>query len=266
MRQTARRYLPRPIRLAVALLRRAAADALAGYRFASSRAGIEGFVQPFRRYALPLRVYPGQEAVAEAKRRNSLILAAALDGTVVGPGEVWSLWRFAGAPTRRKGYGEAAAIVDGELTTSVGGATCLVSTVIFNAGLIAGLDVVERTQHSVDTYGERRYFELGRDATIEYGYLDLRFANPYPYPLRLTVTVEPDEVRAAFHAPAHRPIDVLVEVRVDRSNPSVIRTETVQTTRGTMLPTRRWVGHSSYRVPASAPATALGQLGAVSRA
>ena len=50
----------------------------------------------------------------------------------------------------------------------------------FNAGLLAGLEIVERSEHSVDTYSDQRYFELGRDTTIEYGYLDLRFRNELP--------------------------------------------------------------------------------------
>jgi vancomycin resistance protein VanW len=254
MRRFARRYLPRPLRLAVALARRALADRRAGHRLASRRAPADAFPHLFEGYALPMIVYPGQEAAAEAKRTNARILATALDGTVVGPGEVWSLWRFAGAPTRAKGYGEAAAIVDGELTTVVGGATCLVSTVVFNAGLLAGLDPVERTQHSVDTYGERRYFQLGRDATIEYGYLDLRFHNPFPFPLRLTVAVDTTEVRATFHAPVPRPFDVAIDVAVDRGEPGVITARTRRTTRGELLPTRTWIGYSRYRIPTAGPA------------
>lgn len=255
MRRWLRTVIPAPIRLTIAVLRRGLRDLASGARFAARR-DWRGPRHPFGEYALPMLIYPGQEATAEAKRRNSELIADALDGSVVRPGETWSLWKLAGAPTQAKGYGEAAAIVNGELTTAVGGATCLVSTVVFNAGLLAGLEVVERSQHSIDTYGERRYFELGRDATIEYGYLDLRFRNTFPWPLRLEVQVDPTEVRAAFTAHAPRPFEVQVTVEVDRSAPGAIEARTRRTTRGPMLPTQTWIAISRYRTDLSSSADA----------
>jgi vancomycin resistance protein VanW len=262
MRRFARRHLPRPLRLAIALLRRAVLDALAGRRFATTREPADAYRHPFEDYTLPLIVYPGQEAVAETKLRNLQLLAESLDGTVVAPGELWSLWRLAGMPSRAKGYGEAAAIINGELTTAVGGATCLASSVIFNAALLAGLDVVERTQHSVDTYGERRYFDLGRDATIEYGYLDLRLANPHPVPVRLSVTVANHEVRARFQSPTPAAFRVAVTVDVDRSNPGMIHARTHRTIQGPAHPSTSSVFESRYRIPGIAEGF---RLDAVSR-
>lgn len=248
MRRWLRAVVPAPIRLTVAVLRRGLRDLASGDRFATRHDSDQRPAHPFAEYALPMLVYAGQEAAAEAKRKNSQILADALNGSVVQPGQTWSLWKLAGAPTRSKGYGEAAAIVNGELTSAVGGATCLVSTVVFNAGLLAGLEVTERAHHSVDTYGERRYFELGRDATIEYGYLDLRFRNDLPWPLHLEVRVDTDEVRAIFRAPVPRPFEVDVTVEVDRSTPDVIETRTRRAIRGHMIPTQTWLSASRYRL------------------
>lgn len=245
MRRWLRTIIPAPVRLPIAVLRRGLRDLASGQRFAT-RSDWPEPQHPFGEYALPMRIYPGQEAAGETKRRNSQLLAEALSGSVVQPGETWSLWRLAGAPSRAKGYGEAAAIVNGELTTAIGGATCLVSTVVFNAGLLAGLEVVERAQHSIDTYGERRYFELGRDATIEYGYLDLRFRNEFPWPLRLNVTVEDDAVSATFDAPIPRPFEVEVTVEVDRSSRDVIEARTRRAIRGPMVQPRTWTAHSRY--------------------
>ena len=146
-------------------------------------------------------IYPGQEHLAEGKRHNQRVMAHALDGVRVEPGEVLSLWRCAGRPSARRGYLPGAAIVAGELTSEDGGATCQLSTVFYNAGLLAGLDVVERHAHSVDVYGEARYFEPGRDATIEYGVLDVRFRNPYPFAVLLELTTDDDRVEAVFRAP-----------------------------------------------------------------
>lgn len=255
MRRWLRTTVPAPLRLTVALLRRGLRDLASGVRFAT-RADLQ---QPpahrFAEYALPMLVYAGQEAAGEAKRQNSRILADALNGSIVQPGETWSLWKLAGAPTRAKGYGEAAAIVNGELTSAVGGATCLVSTVVYNAGLLAGLEVVERAHHSIDTYGESRYFELGRDATIEYGYLDLRFRNDFPWPLYLELQVDANGVRATFRAPVPRPFEVDVTVEVHRPTPDVLEARTRRAIHGPMLPTRTWLSESRYRLDPNGDAT-----------
>jgi len=256
MRRLLRSTVPAPVRLIVAVLRRGLNDLATGIRFATKREW-DSPAHPFGEYALPMLTYPGQEQAREAKHTNSQLLAAALRGSVVEPGETWSLWQLAGAPTRAKGYSEASAIVNGELTNAVGGATCLVSTVVYNAGLLAGLEVVERTQHSIDTYGEQRYFELGRDATIEYGYLDLRFRNDFPWPLRLEVDVRRDAVQATFVGPLPRPFNVDIAVAVDRSVPGAIKARTRRTTRGPMLPTRTWTTTSRYRVSGLDDSTAI---------
>ena len=94
----------------------------------------------------------------------------------------------------------------------MGGSTCLLSTVVYNAVLLGGMEVAERHAHSVDTYGDARYFELGRDATIEYGYRDLRFRNPFSYPVVLNVDVSDERVRVTVGADSPR--DFTVELAV----------------------------------------------------
>ncbi len=161
------------------LLRRRFADRRSRVWFARRLAVPPAFDYIAAQYALPLRCYPGQEARFEGKRHNLALALAALDGVVVAPREVLSFWKCAGRPTRRQGYAEAAALKNGQLIEEVGGAICLASTVLYNVGLLSGLTVVERYCHSVDTYGDDRYFELGRDAAVEFAYRDLRFRNDH---------------------------------------------------------------------------------------
>ena len=201
LRRAARRWLPRRLRAEVAIARRHLRDRRGGDSFATGRGDPSAFPHRFEGYELPMIIYPGQEHLAEGKRHNQRVMAHALDGVRVEPGEVLSLWRCAGRPSARRGYLPGAAIVAGELTSEDGGATCQLSTVFYNAGLLAGLDVVERHAHSVDVYGEARYFEPGRDATIEYGVLDVRFRNPYPFAVLLEVRADDDRVEAVFRAP-----------------------------------------------------------------
>ena len=198
LRRLARGILPYEVRLRIALVRRAWRDRRAGTAFAVQ--GRERAQPAFEHgvYELPFTDYPGQEGLARAKRHNQRLLGEALDGTVVRPGETFSLWQLAGRPTAADGYAAAAAIKGGRLTTDMGGSTCLLSTVMYNAALLAGMDIVERWAHSVDTYGDSRYFELGRDCSIEYGYRDLRFRNGFTYEVAVSVDVSDERVRIAI--------------------------------------------------------------------
>ena len=254
LRRLARRWLPAPIRLRLALTRRALRDARSGVRFAVARDTRDGGAYEAARYALPFIDYPGQEGMAEAKRHNQRLLASALDGVVIAPGETLSLWRLSGAPTARHGYAVGAALKDGVLTSEIGGATCLLSTILYNVALLGGLEIVERHNHSVDTYGADRYYELGRDATIEYGYLDLRFRNPHAYPVLLTVNVEPERVVVALRTRAEPGFSVEIDVTppMQRRREDGVHVTSVRTARRV-----RWasgtavdedLGMSSYRV------------------
>jgi hypothetical protein len=212
VRRLLRRWLPFELRLRVALFRRWLRDVRVRHTFATDRARGNGFPHAVAAYERAIPIYPGQERFAEAKRTNQCLMAAALDDAIIGPGETFSLWRYVGRPTARRGYARAAALKNGRLTTDVGGATCLLATVVYNIALLGAMEILERKCHSVDSYGARRYFELGRDAAIEYGYTDLRFRNPHAYPVVFRVRVAGDRINAQLLAPV--PADFSVEILV----------------------------------------------------
>jgi vancomycin resistance protein YoaR len=109
-----------------------------------------------------------------AERIQNLQLAvAAIDGTLVEPGGTFSFNGVVGERTEEKGYGPAPVIVAGEYEEAVGGGVSQVATTVFNAAWEAGLQIAERNPHAL--YIER--YELGRDATVNYPNLDLRFVN-----------------------------------------------------------------------------------------
>ena len=212
LRRVVRACVPYELRLQVALARREWRDRRTRTAFAARPAHGQRPAFEHSAYELAFIDYPGQERLARAKRHNQRLLGDALDGTVLQPGETFSLWRLSGRPTAAAGYAPAAAIRSGVLTTDMGGSICLLSTVVYNAALLAGLEIVERYAHSVDTYGDERYFELGRDCAIEYGYRDLRFRNPFDYSVALNVDVDADRVRVAVGSASPR--DFTVELAV----------------------------------------------------
>ncbi len=197
-----RRYVPYEARLRVALWRRWLRDHGKGLRFpARTPADLAAFPNEVCRYTRPIIDYPGQLQLGAAKRHNLSLLASQLNGTLIAPGQTFSVWRQAQRPTLRNGYAAGAALRDGELRSEVGGSTCLLSTVLYNVALLGAMDVVERHCHSVDLYGEARYFELGRDASIEFGYLDLRFRNPHDFPVVLVLAAGQDCVTGRLRSP-----------------------------------------------------------------
>ena len=105
---------------------------------------------------------------------NISITCSTLNGTIVKTGETFSFNEVVGKPTADRGYQEAKIIVDHEAELGIGGGNCQVSSTLYDAVLqVPSLVVTERHQHG-ESVG---YLPLGKDATVSYGSLDLKFRN-----------------------------------------------------------------------------------------
>lgn len=104
---------------------------------------------------------------------NIRMLAKAIDGSVVAPGDTWSVNGHVGERTAAKGYQDANAIVGNALVPQLGGGICQVVTTLFNALFFSGEPIVQRTNHSIYT----SHYPTGRDATVAWGGPDLKFRN-----------------------------------------------------------------------------------------
>ncbi|GGV29654.1 vanomycin resistance protein VanB [Streptomyces griseoflavus] len=96
-----------------------------------------------------------------------------IDGSVVMPGETWSFNRTVGERTEANGFVDGIMIYDDQYKKAPGGGVSAVATTVFNAMFFAGVEPVEYGAHSF--YIER--YPEGREATVAWGSLDLRFAN-----------------------------------------------------------------------------------------
>ncbi|WP_421740592.1 VanW family protein, partial [Cellulomonas sp.] len=103
--------------------------------------------------------------------------ASKISGTLIRPGETFSLTEALGPIDAAHGYVEAGAIVSGEHTDAWGGGLSQVSTTTYNAGFLAGFEDIEHRPHS-EWFS--RYPE-GREATIFTGTLDMRWKNNTPH-------------------------------------------------------------------------------------
>jgi vancomycin resistance protein YoaR len=104
---------------------------------------------------------------------NVQLVAKLIDGKLIAPGATFSFNDATGERTADKGFLEAPVIINGELETGLGGGVCQVSTTVFNAAYEAGLPITSRTNHALYI----SHYPLGRDATVDYPNIDLKFVN-----------------------------------------------------------------------------------------
>ncbi len=131
----------------------------------------------------------------QPRAKNIARMAEIVDGTIVGPGETFSLNGLVGARTLAKGFVADGAIVDGELVDEVGGGVSQFSTTMYNAAWFAGLKIVEHTPHS--RYISR--YPPGREATLYYKQIDNRWSNDTEAPVLVKSHATADSVTVTLY-------------------------------------------------------------------
>lgn len=122
---------------------------------------------------------------------NIKITCSRINGTIVKPDEEFSFCDVVGQPSTDDGYKEAHAFVNGKLVNAIGGGNCQVSTTLYNAAKETdGVKITERHEHGKPV----GYIEMGKDATVAYDYLDLKFKNNNDYELKLKAYVKNNKV------------------------------------------------------------------------
>jgi hypothetical protein len=165
-------------KVALLRLRRRAVNGFV-YRDARHRRG-EGLAsaQVLAESRTKLRTETGaQEGSLQAGKVHNLRLAVRrLDGVEVPAGEVFSFWAHVGRATRRRGYAPGREVREGCIIPSVGGGLCQLSNALYDVALQAGFEIVERHAHTRVVPGSQA--AAGRDATVFWNYVDLRWRSP----------------------------------------------------------------------------------------
>ena len=113
--------------------------------------------------------------------------AELVNGTILKPGEEFSLNGVVGERTRENGFTEGFIISNGIFKEDLGGGVSQMATTTFNAMFFAGLKDIEHKPHSF--YIDR--YPVGREATVAWGAIDLRFENDTPYGVLVDAHVTP---------------------------------------------------------------------------
>ncbi|MGN1373393.1 MAG: VanW family protein [Candidatus Coproplasma sp.] len=104
---------------------------------------------------------------------NIRLAAKKINGTALSSGEVFSFNDIVGARTEENGFKQAKIIQNGQYVTGYGGGVCQVSTTLYNAAALSGLEICEYHPHTLKV----SYVAPSRDAMVSGSYFDLKFKN-----------------------------------------------------------------------------------------
>lgn len=123
---------------------------------------------------------------AQNRANNIKLSSGKIDGTILMPGEIFSYNKIVGERTIKAGYKEASIYMGGKVVDGIGGGICQVSSTLYNAALLANLEIVSRRNH----YFITSYVSASRDATVSYGSIDFKFKNTRNYPIKIECTAK----------------------------------------------------------------------------
>lgn len=107
------------------------------------------------------------------RKHNIKTALNTLNKVEILPNQVFSFNKTIGKRTQENGYRQAKIIVNNEYVEGFGGGVCQVSTTLYNAALLAGLEIVEANKHSKQI----SYVKAGFDAMVNFGSSDLKIKN-----------------------------------------------------------------------------------------
>jgi len=185
--------IPFWLRVELLRLRRAVVNLRDSSRLARERGDVSSFPFVLAEYSSPLERIKGAipAHLQEGKEKNVAIAAKRIDKLVVGPGELFSYHRMVGRPTRLRGFKYGLELREGEESAGIGGGCCQVSNMIYWLSVNAGMKITERHRHGLDLFPDHlRTVPFGCGATVFYNYADLRFENPLPIPILISIYIE----------------------------------------------------------------------------
>lgn len=162
----------------------------------------------------------------------------------IQPGHLFSFWDILGKPTAKKGYQTGRNIIGNTLKEDIGGGLCQVAGMLYHLALETGMEIVERHNHTLDLYEEdKRYTPLGADASVVYGYKDLRFKNPHDTTVFMAFDVSQEQFNGQFLAEKDLPPYV---IRFERAEAETKRT--IKTYRKTDNSAEEFLNLSAYKI------------------
>lgn len=121
-------------------------------------------------------IAPAERFLIAGKIQNLRVAVAKINGAEIPAGQIFSFWKQIGRATRRKGFVIGRELREGCIIPNVGGGLCQLSNALYDAALRANFEIIERHAHT--RVLPNSLAEQGRDATVFWNYIDLRFRSP----------------------------------------------------------------------------------------
>ena len=99
---------------------------------------------------------------SEGRKFNIAFGASKIDGFIVKSGGIFSFNEVVGQRSTKAGFKEAKIILDGDFVNGIGGGVCQLSTTVYNAALLADMEIIEVHSHSLQI----AYVKPGFDAMV----------------------------------------------------------------------------------------------------
>jgi vancomycin resistance protein VanW len=125
-----------------------------------------------------------------SQKHNAQIAIKKINQVVIKAGEEFSFNKTVGSWLRTEGYVKAPVSYSGTMISSWGGGVCQVSTTLYNAALLAGMEIIERHPHE----HAPNYCPPGRDAAVSFNGVDLKFKNPHPFAVCIKASSDRSEL------------------------------------------------------------------------
>jgi|GEM_PF-3314588 vancomycin resistance protein YoaR len=152
---------------------------------------------------------------------NVSVAAALIDGRELLPGQEFSFNAAMDGGLGR--FVDATSYAAGRVVSSDGGGICQVSSCLYNAVVLAGLEVLERANHSLYDPAAA-YVPAGRDAMVSRaGHSDFRFRNSTAAPLRLRAQAQGGKVTVALMGRQRHPRQRWVETQLLQRLPKAVQ-------------------------------------------
>ncbi|MFA4942931.1 MAG: VanW family protein [Patescibacteria group bacterium] len=136
------------------------------------------FVIKRHQSVLRRRLGDSDQRLQEQKIINLKLAIEKLNGIIIKPGDIFSLWKIVGKPKYKDGYVDGMLLSNGQVIEGLGGGLCQLSNFLHWIFLHAPLKIVERYHHSMDVFPDSsRTLPFGSGATILYNFIDLKAKN-----------------------------------------------------------------------------------------
>jgi VanW like protein len=140
------------------------------------------------------------------KVENLRLAIRKLDGLEIPANQIFSFWKQLGKANRLNGYVVGRELREGCIVPNIGGGLCQISNALYDAALQANFEIIERHAHTQVIAGSLA--EKGRDATVFWNYVDLRFRSSNAFQIEARMDANHLYVRFKSDKKIQKPIQI----------------------------------------------------------